>query len=501
MTFVSACVLAGFFACDSDSDSEVYSESILSTSTQVTAFSLSSDDSVLVSLDSVYFSIDLENARIFNADSLPFGTKVNKLVPKITYSAASRAEISFPRPGMADSVVDYLNNSTDSIDFSHGPVKFLLVSGDGTAERTYTISVNVHKVKPDSLYWTDMAYTTLPTDIAEVAEQRTVRYQGKAYCLTSGGGVYCLAVSENPADKGSWQKISVDFGFTPDIESFASTTDALFILDATGRLYVSTDGLSWTSTSENWHSIIGGYGAILLGVARNGQDYTHVTYPASDAVAVKQGFPVEGTSVPVTFDVQWGNTPQLYIIGGQTADGKLVADSWGYDGRIWQKVSNTPLPEPMRDVTLFPYHSFITNTENWSVTGYQVLIALGGKRADGRVSSKTYISYNMGLVWKECSSLMQLPPTFPAICGAQALIFDSTLKARVSDSDWIPVALRKLPPYYTISDGRTLSRAARPVESWDCPYIYLFGGCDLSGKTHNTIWRGVLNRLTFKPLQ
>jgi hypothetical protein len=38
------------------------------------------------------------------------------------------------------------------------------------------------------------------------------------------------------------------------------------------------------------------------------------------------------------------------------------------------------------------------------------------------------------------------------------------------------------------------------VTEWECPYIYLFGGEDTAGNTFNTIWRGVINRYTFKPI-
>ncbi len=36
---------------------------------------------------------------------------------------------------------------------------------------------------------------------------------------------------------------------------------------------------------------------------------------------------------------------------------------------------------------------------------------------------------------------------------------------------------------------------------WDCPYIYLFGGFGSEGEVLNdSVWRGALNRLTFKPI-
>lgn len=47
----------------------------------VTAFSLNDNKKVLDSLSNVFFSIDLVSANIFNADSLPYGTNVSRLVP------------------------------------------------------------------------------------------------------------------------------------------------------------------------------------------------------------------------------------------------------------------------------------------------------------------------------------------------------------------------------------------------------------------------------------
>lgn len=136
--------IIGAQSCNSDDDTPVFSEdNVAASSVLVSAFSLTADDSVLINLDTVFFSIDQKNARIFNADSLPFGTKTSRLIPKITYSTVSVAELSYKRDDGTDSIVDYLKSSTDSINFANGDVKFRLVSYDGTTERTYSIRVNV----------------------------------------------------------------------------------------------------------------------------------------------------------------------------------------------------------------------------------------------------------------------------------------------------------------------------------------------------------------------
>ena len=106
---------SSFVACNKDSDDPTTS----SANVMVTAFNINKNDSVLKNIDSVFFSIDLVNARIYNADSLPYGTNVSRLQVHIATIGSSVAELHFPRKGKSDSIVDYLKRPNDSIDFSN----------------------------------------------------------------------------------------------------------------------------------------------------------------------------------------------------------------------------------------------------------------------------------------------------------------------------------------------------------------------------------------------
>ena len=44
------------------------------------------------------------------------------------------------------------------------------------------------------------------------------------------------------------------------------------------------------------------------------------------------------------------------------------------------------------------------------------------------------------------------------------------------------------------------SRVSKPVTSWECPYIFLFGGKKADGTLQPHVTRGVINRFTFQPL-
>ena len=117
----------GFAGCNSEKEDIA---TVSYSSVAVEGFSLAADDSVLANLDSVFFTIDLNNALIFNADSLPVGTDVSKLVVKVNTTSVGGVELIVPRPGMTDSVYNYLANQHDSIDFSHGPVTLRITSQD-----------------------------------------------------------------------------------------------------------------------------------------------------------------------------------------------------------------------------------------------------------------------------------------------------------------------------------------------------------------------------------
>ena len=50
-------------------------------------------------------------------------------------------------------------------------------------------------------------------------------------------------------------------------------------------------------------------------------------------------------------------------------------------------------------------------------------------------------------------------------------------------------------------DGGIQTLATKPITEWNVPYIYMFGGVNAEGQTLNTLYRGVINQLRFKPLQ
>lgn len=467
-----------FVGCNSDPD-EI--ENISASAAAVRSFSLSENDKVLDNLDSVFFSIDLVKGAIFNADSLPEGTNVTKLVPVITWlDGASIAELKVSRAQKGDTTYNYLKNSTDSIDFTN-PVVLRMVSADGMVERNYTIKVNVHKVKSDSLAWNEDARTALPSCLAVPVAQRTVRSGEVFYCLTRDASRWSVASHDGElaglnGDVAAprWTEYSVSLPAGADINSFTATDDALYVLADGGMLWRSTDGArSWTSTGRKYHALYGGYGTELIGSVHDASGWKSVAYPSGASSVIPADMPVDGASVPVSYTFPMSDKPQMMIVGGRRADNTLTGHTWGYDGSSWACVSRRAIPVGLSGIAVARYY----------LSGAKpMLIAMGGRDADGKPTAGVYISDDYGFNWRKAPVAMQLPAAVGVFADAQAYVSVSKFTSA------IPVPSSAM-------------RISRPAESWECPYIYLFGGDGADGRLRDAVWRGVINNMTFRPIE
>ena len=126
-----------------------------------------------------------------------------------------------------------------------------------------------------------------------------------------------------------------------------------------------------------------------------------------------------------------------------------------------------------------------------------------------------YVSRDMGVHWSVADQLMQLPEYIPAVYRADALVFVSTMTDNAAKAGAMPGTLSwrsmpspEMPVWFNATAAfamvgtrsATAGNGITHVTEWDIPYIYMFGGQDEAGNTRNTVWRGVLNRLTYKPV-
>ncbi len=491
-------LLAVAVGCNSESEYEIEQQTTVYKSTVVKGFNLQADDSVLVSLDSVFFSIDLSNRLIFNADSLPKGTKVNALKVKISTELTGNVQLIFNHgAGTADTTVSYLATPNEKIDFSNGPVTLRVTSYDGTYTADYQLKVNVHQSIPDTLCWSLMEQASLPTLLTSLKGVKALNVGDKALVFTiDGDGNACRAESDDIA-AGGWKNMTVTLPAGVNIRSITAFNGELYAV-AAGRLYKSGDmGSTWSDTSVAMTWIYGTSGDQLLG-CNGGKG---VNYPSGVQFDLPKDMPVESTSTTVSYTTQWSSEPYTLSVGGRKADGTLSGGAWGWDGQQWARVDvQSSLPQ-LENVTLFKYYTYVTNTKSWQIKRYESLFALGGRDADGQVTNLLYVSTDQGFSWSKAGELLQMPESMPGFEAASVIVQNTLLNTAMTSragSIWSPVEMPKIPAWFEI-ESIPATRVTQAVTEWECPYIYLIGGMDNSHRVIDSMWRGVINRLRFNP--
>lgn len=497
LSIAAVAAVSTFISCNSSSSTDDYMYDVVS-NTGVSAFKLSANDSVLANLDTIFFSIDLEKAEIFNADSLPYGTPINKLVPVITMmDTPSKLELKVPMDNGRDSIHNYLENPGDTIDFSRGPVTMSVTSLDGLVSRDYIISVLVHKEESDSLVWSQTARTILPSALSAPTRQHTAKAGSSIYCLTNAGTSWSIATRGDVSD--SWDKYMVTVPEGSDINSFCGTDNGVLYILAPQKLYASTDGgRSWSDTGKSLNYIYGNYGENVLGAVENDGEWTSVEYPSGKTAIIPDGMPVAGTSPLLSYSFALGESPISTFVGGRDSQDRMDGSSWAYDGSEWARISIQPIPKKLEDMILVPYFAYNVSSA-YIATKYSIFMAFGG--ADDSGNNRTvYVSSDYGRTWNEGGELIQLPPYMPSLSQAQGFVENITLSSR-STSGWeLFEPSYRIPANAELFGGFGMSRATRPVDTWECPYIYIYGGVTDEHGLSPYVWRGVLNRLAFKPI-
>lgn len=470
-----------------DTEEEVFSYSASTQATLIRAFGLQADSEVLTNLDSVHFTVDYDRGLIYNADSLPVGTDITglKVIVEFLNTVSSAKFTITGATEQADTTIQYTTSMTQKLDFT-GRTVLTVTSADETQVKDYEVKVLVHKQNPDSLIWDRSWRRSLPGIRASAIAYKAVK-QGDLYRVMVYNGLECDILTATVPNQETWDKQRFTLPFTPEVTSLTATDDALYVLADDGTLYTSPDGLEWTSCGVKWHSLLGAYNGRVLGIL-SGADgcYYHDEYPQTEGytvTAIEPGFPLSHSSGMIETDNEWTVSQQSILVGGADSEGNLLNNVWGYDGTRWGKINNAhsgALPA-LADATLFSYYTYKTLPGTRRYAPQETWYLMGGKLADGTLNKTIYLSNTQGVTWIKGDSTIAQPSYMAKFYGAQAFVNYETLTATGGASN-MPRRVQSM------------------ITTWECPYIYLFGGFDEDGALIRYMWRGVYNRLTNYPV-
>lgn len=442
---ITGCLMTVLTSCLNSSNEILYEAS---KNNQILTFSLKNDS--VPGLDSLKFTIDQLANEVFNLDSMPVGTKMEKALCTMTYGPAVTGVRVYQEA--SGDTIDW--NSEDSIDFSK-PVRFIMYTG--TATRNYDAWVNIHAQVPDSMSWSLYSDQWLSRSMKETKVLVNSQISNDTYYLYAqpeNGQAYELYTA-SASNLKQWAQQTLE-GLPASgllLSQLTVFDGAFFVPAADGALYTSADASHWAKV-ENApvvKAVLGGLQesanqpAVLSAVVEQDGKWMFATLDKEQTWTlgseVPADFPVSGFAA-VSMDVMFRD--RLLVVGGRTRGNQLVNTSWStMDARTWANLTDN-------------LGNYFTKKEGASLAYYDDRFYLiGGIDEAGKANKDIHWSFDRGVTWSKVDTLVVLPDAYVARGYASALV----------DKD---------------------------------KFLTIFGGKTSSGATvRNEIWRGRVNRLGF----
>lgn len=429
---------------------------------QITSFSLKSDS--VPGLDAVKFVIDQVNGHIFNPDSMPFGTEIEKVICSINVASGTYS-IEVTQEALPDST--FFWNREDSLDFSK-PVKFVTKAYDGISTKTYKAWVNIHQVVPDSMSWELYASNVLGFPVKEEkvvtwGPEEDEYYYMYAQAADAGKG-YSLH-SSSVSDGRSWKEMTLS-GLPAGKVYLSQITeygDALYVPAADGALYRSENGQDWALV-EQAPSI-----KALLGAVESDEQNEHVGVKQSSFLSaivdedgtlkfaalgkqqkwktgdiVADEFPLSGFGSLSVYSSA-GKYYNLTAVAGKSKAGQLLNSAWAtMNGTEWVKLTDMEA-------------DYFEKREGIMLSHYDdKLCMIGGIGESNKAFKDIYFSNDGGLTWALSDTLVVMPEDYKARGVASVLVDEEN-------------------------------------------FMWIFGGKENNNANDlDQIWKGRINRLGFK---
>lgn len=421
--FVAGCIALFLSSCLNSDDQEYE----IPKDCQITSFSVKNDSILGVKVDTVKFVIDQVNGRIFNPDSLPFGTEVEKVICTVSVATGTYT-IEVTQDALPDST--FFWNREDSLDFSK-PVKFVTAAYDGITKKVYNAQINVHQVVPDSMSWElyDSSVLGFP-----VKEQKVVTWgedNNEYYYMyvqgTDASKGYSL-YSSSVSDAKSWTEMTLNGLPAGEVRLSQMTEyeDALFVPTTKGALYCSVNGQDWTLVEQNYSvkTLLGAIEAVNDGSLKQPSflsaivDNNGVLSFASLnnlkewqlGEAVYDNFPVTGFGSLASYSTS-SKQNNLTVVAGKDKNGKLLNSAWStMNGYQWVLLTDIE-------------SDYFDKREGVMLSAYDDKFCLiGGIGESNKAFKDIYFSIDRGVTWTLSDTLTVMPEDYKARGFASVLV-------------------------------------------------------------------------------
>lgn len=147
------------------------------------------------------FTIDQLKREIYNADSLPAGTAVSKVVCSL---ASKNSGVVYVKR-MASDTLDYFTGN-DSIDFKDKRV-FRVYSTDGQSYRDYNVEIRVHKELADSFEWQREDVSNILPDLGKYKGVKIFAMGENVFAMVNDGAT-SFVMRKGINDNSRWNTVT-----------------------------------------------------------------------------------------------------------------------------------------------------------------------------------------------------------------------------------------------------------------------------------------------------
>lgn len=421
-------LIVGFLAfclcvsCKDNSSNTVATSSIA----QLTSMRFMPQDS-LPGLAKATFRIDegLDTGRVYNADSILYGTRIDKVVPNFTYGATpGSVSIHLSKP---DTTI-YLKGA-DTIDFTRQPIYMSITSSDGTNTKVYAIKVTVHTKDPDKFTWkqlTPQIYTPDP----DGSEQQAFFLDNRLCLMVNNGFSNYYYTS---TDGEHWNGPETPKGLPENCNVRAILADT-----TTGKAYyLDGNTLYIASTPDQWEAVLqeGDFAPITMlmsfnkqiwAIVKDAEDQLRLAFLGDEDQLViaeyldplPEDFPT-GSFAATCFN-RTGLLERATIIGGFSQAGKSLNSRWNieYSEASGYRIKNFSIEKPV-----------FTSLTGASVVWYgNALFLFGGVDDKVHFQQPILVSVDEGMNWVvPDTSKNMLPPSYQTRQKQSVFVYDNNI--------------------------------------------------------------------------
>ena len=318
--------------CKKESAAETSSDARVNTFTFYT-------DTLNPGLTEITYKIDHsgDTGRIYCADSLRFGTRLDSVVPYVTYKATPGSATFY----LPDTTIE--STGVDTMNFNQSPIYLKVISSDLSNEQWYKISIYVHQADPELYTWEQLTESIFEPQ--NCVTKAFLTKDGFALFVNNG-----LATTLYQSKEGkTWTQTASQISSLPVpcyVRDIVQHHDTLYYIDG-GSLYYSTDLITWIKKDYSSSSAV----PVTMLLSYNNQPWCVIQDSTSQqlmlaTIHIDSICPltnIAGTTngyLPATFPISEfaalsfessSERPRAMVVGGRDYNGNIVNSRWNLE--------------------------------------------------------------------------------------------------------------------------------------------------------------------------